>query len=354
MFFRDFWHVLRIEEGGLDFSRSGSNIKERSFFMRGPKVFQKPEHSKTLAWLSAVLFIVQFVLLCIFVWPATRSAPHRVPLAFAGQPRVIAGLGERISSDPLHAFRVVPAANRAAATKLVMQRKTYGAVIIDLEGATLEIASGASPTIASALQNVLAPAIRNSLPSGMNLHIKDLAANPVKDPHGVGIASSLIPLIITSIAFGSLVGLRQGRRFKAIAGGITFALGAGLVATWTLQSFLGVIAGSFFNNFSVIFLGVLAMALLPLGLVSLLGLRGIPASAVVILVLGFPLSGALGARELLPTPWGTFGSWLPTGAFNSALRSSSFFDLAGSTRDLFVLILWALVGGGLTLIPKKS
>ena len=305
--------------------------------------------------LIAALLISQILLLCAFVWPATRSAPHRVPLAIAGQPEAIAGFKQKISHDPSHSFQVVPAVDRATATQLVMERKTYGAVIIDQEGATLEIASGASPAISSALQNVLAPAIRSALPAGMNLQINDLTPNLVKDPHGVGIASSLIPLIITSIGFGSLIGLRvKAQRFKAIAGVITFALGAGLVATWTLQSFLGVIAGSFFNNFLVIFLGVLAMTLLTLGFISLHGLRGIPTSFVVILILGFPFSGALGARELLPTPWGTFGSWLPPGAFNSALRSSSFFDLAGSTRDLSVLILWALIGVGLTLAPKKS
>jgi hypothetical protein len=315
---------------------------------------QNSEDSKTLTRLIAGLLISQILLLCAFAWPATRSAPHRVPFVIAGQPEAIAGLQQKISRDPSHSFRVVPAADRASAIQLVISRKAYGAVVIDQEGATLAIASGASPVISSTLQNVLAPVISSALPAGMNLQIKDLAVNPVKDPHGVGIASSLIPLIITSIAFGSLIGLRKGRRSRAIVDVITFGLGAGLVATWTLQSFLGVIVGSFFNNFFVIFLGILAMALLTLGLVSLHGLRGIPTSFVAILILGFPFSGALGARELLPTPWGTFGSWLPPGAFNSALRSSSFFDLAGSTRDLSVLILWALIGVGLTLAPKKS
>lgn len=317
-------------------------------------MLQKSGDSKTLTWLIAALLSVQVVLLFAFVWPATRSAPHQVPLALAGQPKTVAGLEQRLSTDPSRSFHVVLAADRATARQLVMDRKTYGAVIIDQVGATLEVASGASPAISAALQNVLAPAIRTALPAGMVLQIKDLAANPIKDPHGVGIASSLIPLIITSIAFGSLIAFRRGRRSKAIASVIAFAFGAGLVATWTLQSFLGVITGSFSNNAFVIFLGILAMALLPLGLVSLFDLRGVLASVVVILILGFPFSGALGARELLPTPWGTFGSWLPTGAFNSALRSSSFFDLAGSAWNLSILTIWALFGVGLTLIPKKS
>jgi len=308
----------------------------------------KQQTSKGLAALIAGVLIAQSLLLFVFAWPATRSAPHKVPLAVAGNPAIVAALSQKLSSEPSQAFIVLPASDRAKATRLVMERKAYGAIVIDQKGATLEIATGASPTIASALQSTLAPALSIALPSGLSLQIRDLAPNPAKDPHGTGIPSSLIPLIIAAIGFGALIAFRQVHRTRKVAGVLTFSVAAGLLVTWILQSLLGALTGSFINNASVFGLGVFSIASLTLGLVSTLGIGGVPISAVIVLILGFPLSGVFGARELLPVPWGTFGSWLPTGALNTALRSSSFFDLTGSAGSLLILSLWAFFGLFLT------
>jgi hypothetical protein len=53
------------------------------------------------------------------------------------------------------------------------------------------------------------------------------------------------------------------------------------------------------------------------------------AGAVIIVLIGNPLSGLTSAPELLPTPWGTAGQYLPPGASASLLRITAFFHRHG-------------------------
>jgi hypothetical protein len=299
------------------------------------------------------VFVAQAALLVIFVWPASRAAPNRVPLTVAGSPAIVSVLSQNLARATAGAFAITPSADRKSAVQLIMGRRAYGAIIIDQEGATLAIASGASPAIATALQNSLATALSETLPPGVQLQIRELSPNPAKDPHGAGIPSALIPLLLTSIVIGSAIALRVAKTSRRIWSLLISAIGAGLGATWLMQPVLGVLNGTFINNASVISLGVLTIAALTTGLVSAFALKGIPLAFFIVLILGFPLSGAFSARELIPSPWGAFGSWLPMGALNTALRSSSFFDFAGATTSMLTLGTWVIAGWSLLFVSKK-
>jgi hypothetical protein len=77
---------------------------------------------------------------------------------------------------------------------------------------------------------------------------------------------------------------------------------------------------------------------------SLLGHAGIPPVAIVMMLLGNPLSGASSAPEMLPRPWGALGQLLPPGAGSQALRSVTYFDGVGAATPLLVLSVWAIAG----------
>jgi hypothetical protein len=64
------------------------------------------------------------------------------------------------------------------------------------------------------------------------------------------------------------------------------------------------------------------------------------------------MGGDLG--ELLPQPWGSVGQWLPVGAGGSLLRSTAFFDGAGSAGPLWVLAGYALAGLVLALVGRAA
>src|SRR5262249_56629035 len=74
---------------------------------------------------------------------------------------------------------------------------------------------------------------------------------------------------------------------------------------------------------------------------------GIGLGAAIMLVLGNPLSGATSAPELLPSPWGQVGQWLPPGAGATLLRAVAYFDGSRVGEPWAVLAAWAAAGVGL-------
>jgi hypothetical protein len=101
----------------------------------------------------------------------------------------------------------------------------------------------------------------------------------------------------------------------------------------------------------VVGLALGSIALMLVGLHNVSGLPGLGSGAAVVLLLGNPLSGITSAPELLPEGWGTLGQLLPPGAAGTALRSTAFFDGAGSIAPLLVLSAWAVVGLALAMVP---
>jgi hypothetical protein len=58
------------------------------------------------------------------------------------------------------------------------------------------------------------------------------------------------------------------------------------------------------------------------------------------------------APELLPTPWGTAGQYLPPGASASLLRITAFFHGHGGLHPALVLTAWMAVGVALYLLGE--
>jgi hypothetical protein len=135
-------------------------------------------------------------------------------------------------------------------------------------------------------------------------------------------------------------------------GVVTFALLGGLVAAAVLHGWLGVLPGSYLASTAAIALFALAVSAALAGLGRLLGQPGLGLGALVVFMVGNPLSGVSAAPELLPQPWGAVGQWLPIGAGGTLLRSAAYFDWAGSTHALLVLAGWAVAGLALIVVAQ--
>ena len=59
------------------------------------------------------------------------------------------------------------------------------------------------------------------------------------------------------------------------------------------------------------------------------------------------------APEMLPTGWATLGQLLPPGATGTLLRSVAFFDGAGGTRALWILVGWVVLGLALAVLGSR-
>jgi hypothetical protein len=157
-------------------------------------------------------------------------------------------------------------------------------------------------------------------------------------------ASSLLPLVLAGMAAGLLVWLGGGSAATRAAVLVGAAVVAGSAAAGIAQGWLGVLGGDWWVNAGVLGLTVLAVGSAVAGLAALFGRAGAALGALLMVLVGNPWSGIASAPELLPEPAGALGQLLPPGAGGSLLRSTAFFDGAGSAGPLAVLAAWALLG----------
>lgn len=319
----------------------------------------EPQHrpaSEHPAWLAGIqvpviVAVLLTVLVAAFAWPALNAAPHGVDLAVVAPAPVAEQIEAQLASGAGEdAFDVTVLPDRAAAEQAIRDREVYGALVVGPEGGEALVASAASPAVAQVLTQ-LAAGIPEA--AGGPLPVTDVVPLPQEDPRGVGLAVGLLPLIVGGLALGVLTLLRVTGRWARPTVLVVGALVAGFVTVGLLQGWLGALDGNYWTTSLVAALTILAIGATVAGLHSLLGMAGVGLGALVMVVLGNPLSGVSSAPELLPAGWGALGQWLPPGAGATAMRSVAFFDGAGSGMALLVLAGWALLGLVLGLLPER-
>jgi len=299
------------------------------------------------------IVVAQFILVLMFAWSSSRSAPRDLPIAVSGPPAAARGLAHGLERTQPGAFTVAVLPDNAAARAAVTDRQVYAAICLSGAGAAVYTASEASPNVAQMLAQTVPAAIEHVLPNA-TVTITDLAPNPVDDPKGTAIPTALIPLTMTSIAAGAMIGLLSSGRRRQLTGLLGYAVLAGLLVTVALQGLLGGLTGSWFSNELVITLAAGSIAAVTCGLASVAGIAGILLTLLVAWFFGFAFSGATTAWQLMPAPWGQIAQYLPVGATNTGLRSVAFFDGARTAGPLAVLAAWALAGIALTLFRQSS
>jgi hypothetical protein len=135
-----------------------------------------------------------------------------------------------------------------------------------------------------------------------------------------------------------------GRRVIAALG---VAVIGGLTVVACLQFLIGTFDGNFWLTSLAGMFGIAATCFTVLGLRELLGGAGLGIAAVLLVLLGNPLSGLASAPEMLPQPWGHIGQLLPPGATGTLMRDVTFFDGHGATRPFLTLACYLVLGSAL-------
>jgi hypothetical protein len=295
-----------------------------------------------------VLTVVLAIFAIAFALPAARSAPHDVPIGAAGPQAASGQVAAILDKQAPGAFAITYYPGEEALRDAILNRDVYGGIAFGPDGRSLLIATGGSPMVAQMLTQ-----IGNGIAqqAGVPLRTEDLAPPTADDPRGVGLAASALPITLAGLLPAvALVLLLKREVWTRLVAAVVFAG----VAGWTIAALLRYVFGSIDQNFwgvaGGLTLGVLAAGLFMLGLGSLFGKVGLATGAALAVLLGNPLSGLNSAPEMLPSGWGEFGQWLPQGANATLLRSTAFFDWAGSTMPVVVLTCWALAGAALVVI----
>jgi hypothetical protein len=296
-------------------------------------------------------------LLCLlvvaFAWPATQLAPRSLPVVVAGPAEATAQVTAALDKAVPGGFAVTTVADEATARAAIERRDAYGAIVLG-QTPTVLTASAASPVVAQ-LMTQLATTLEARQPGATPpaVRVVDVVPSPSADPRGVGLGALALPLVLGGLIVGAALTTAVSGVGRRVIGVVLTATFAGLALTGIAQSWLGILDGGWWAEAGVVALGIAAVGLTLVGLEALFGFVGLGLGAAVVMLVGNPFSGMTSAPEMLPNGWSTLGQWLPPGATGTLLRSVAFFDGAGGTRALWVLVGWVVLGLALAVLGSR-
>ncbi|WP_198664282.1 ABC transporter permease [Jiangella endophytica] len=303
------------------------------------------------------LSVVIGVLVTAFVWPSSEIAPRDVPIAVAGPPEAVAAVSEQLDQAMPGAFSVSGVSSEDEARSAIADRDVYGAVIVSPSGPPAVLtASAAGPAVAQLLDGVarsMAAPPGDAAAGPAAPVVEDVAPLPSGDPRGSGFSAGALPMVMGGLAVGVGMAFGVAGVWRRVLGALLAAVGGASVAVLVLQTWLGVLEGSWAANAGAFALTIAAVSVTIVGLHSVIGRAAVGVAALLFLIIGNPLSGVTSAPELLPSGWGTFGQFLPPGAGGTLLRSTAFFDAAAAGRPVLVLCGWVLVGLVLAAVGSR-
>jgi hypothetical protein len=293
------------------------------------------------------IVVVQSLLVPLFAGIASHSEPRDLPVVVAGPPAATEEFAGRLAAARPDGFETTQLADAEAADQALRDREAYAAFVLGPDGVALHTASAASPVTAQLLTQAT-----TAFNDGTPVPVVDVVPGSPDDPRGAGFSAGFLPLALTSMLAGVAIALLVPGWRARLVGVFGFAVLAGLVGTAVLQGWVGVLDGDYLSSAAAVGLFALAVSATVAGLGSALGGAGLGLGALLAFLVGNPLSGVSAAPELLPQPWGVVGQWLPPGAGQTLLRSATWFDWAGSTRSLWVLAGWTVLGLVLVLVGR--
>lgn len=303
----------------------------------------------TALGIAALAAVLMALLVPLFAAPAANLAPRDLPVAVAGPAPAADELAGRLAAVRPGAFEVTTLPDAATADRALRDRQVYGAFVIGPAGVALHTAAAASPTVAALLTEAAA---QLSAGTGRPVPVVEVVPAAPDDPRGVGFAAGFLPFAMAAMAAGALLILLVASRVARLLGLVAFGALAGGVGAIVLHGWLGVLDGNPFAEAAAVGIFALAGAATVAGLGAVLGRPGIGLGALLVFLVGNPISAVGAAPELLPQPWGAVGQFLPVGAGGTLLRSVTFFDGAGAGQPLAVLAGYALVGLVLVLVAR--
>lgn len=311
------------------------------------------EHGRGRVPLGAAVAVgiacVQLLFVFSLGYPPLHAAPHEVPVGIAGPVPAVAQVQGQLSGQS-HAYDLHRYADQAAARAGIENRQVYGAIVVTPSGPRLLVASAASPVIAGALR---AQAAR--LGGGRPVPVTDVVPAAPADPNGTGSLTTLLPLVLISLALGIAVALVERRRILRLGWVALAAAIAGLGVAWIVHA-MGTFGGSYWDIAAVLGLLVFGVGATSAGLTQITAVgRGLAALlALLMLNIGIPGAGALVPVPLLAQPWRVIGPYLPPGAAVNAMRGVGFFHGAATGPPLLLLATWAAAGLVLVTLPTTG
>lgn len=345
--------------------------------------------SATLTAITAALgaALAVAVLVLAFLWPVATAEPKDVPIGIAGPAELVRQVEAVLAEQDPSPFSLQEVSGRDDAVSQIGQRDLYGAILLG-ETPEVLVATAASPVVAQALRGLaaqlqiqtdaavlagvseqltgLAGALQSGqvpqLPEGAasgegitapTVTVTDVAPLVEGDTTGSGLTAAAFPLVLGGILGGVLISLLVTGAVARLIGLVVFGAAAGSAIMLVLQTWLGVLGGTWAVNAAVAGVSVMATASVMVGLAALVGIAGVGLGTVVTLLVANPISSAATPPEFLTGPWGEIGQAFVPGASVTLLRSVAYFPDAATGSQWLVILAW-LAGGVLLVLLGQA
>jgi hypothetical protein len=309
----------------------------------------KPTPIGRVIGLSAALALIVGILTLAFAWPSAGMGPNEIPIAVIGPDAAADQVQSQLDEAEPDGFDVTAVADAGEAESLIKEREVYAALAITPESVDLYTASAASPTVARLVTGIaqqIAAQMGQAAgqPGSVQVNAEDVAPLPADDPNGAGLGASAFPMAMGGIVIAALIAFNVRGSGRQATAAILAPPAVGAAVAAILMYVLESVDGDYPAIAWALTLTMAATAWGILGLAKLLGRPGFVLGAVIVMLVGNPLSGMTSAPELLPAPWGTFGQFLSPGAGGTLVRTTAYFDGNGGEAALWTLAAWVVAG----------
>ncbi|MGW3631178.1 ABC transporter permease [Streptomyces sp. NPDC005122] len=340
-----------------------------------------PSWRRTIIMIVALPLVISLAVMA-YAWPASRIAPRDLPVGVVGA----SAAGQKAVEGLAHSkpggfdFHLYP--TQASARSAIKNREVYGAFVVTPGNVTVLEATAASTSVAQLLtatgQQLAAHAAKSpakdaTAPAGtshrptrakglakpvpkVSFRMVDVVPTSADDPRGVVFNSALLPLTICSILTAALIAMSGARMpvWRRLIDLLAACAATSLAAYLVTEGLLGALPHEHVATWGALALTMLAISATSVGLITLIGPAGMGLGAALMVFVGNPFSGITSAPELLPKAVGDIGQWLPPGAGANLLRSTAYFDGAGSGGHIAVLALWSTLGLTAIVLGRRT
>ncbi|WP_240524213.1 ABC transporter permease [Gordonia polyisoprenivorans] len=306
----------------------------------------KSDEGKALALVLGLTAVVSILLLA-FALPGVHSKPNDIPLAVVAPAAATEQISRALEERQPGGFEVTAVGDEAQARRQILDRRVEGALVVQRDSTRVLVTTAGSPAVATLIETI-------GQQMGTQMHspvtVVDVRGFGTGDPKGVGLAAGALPLALGGWIGGVALMMMIRRPRNLVLATLGFAVLAGLAINLLMRYVLGTFDTAFWYLVLSGILGIAATAFGVIGLRRLLGGAGLGIAAILLVVLGNPLSGLSSSPDLLPSPWGAIGQLLPPGATGTLLRNVGFFNGHNIIHPIVVLTVWLVAGLGLYAI----
>ncbi|MFJ3789114.1 ABC transporter permease [Kitasatospora sp. NPDC090091] len=318
------------------------------------------------ALLVIAVLLLQLGFITSYVGALHEPKPHELSIAVVAPPQVSPKLVAALESVPNEAVKAVTAPDAETATAQIKDQKIYAALVVNPAGTedTLLVGGARGPSAAKAAEAIVTGLEKSQ---GRTVKTQDVVPLPRSDTNGLSSFYLVIGWCVGGYLVASILGVSAGAKpanvHRALIRLGTLALysvAAGIGGAVIVGPVLGALSGGFWGLVAVGALVVFAVGAFTMALQCLFDIIGIGIAVLVFVVLGNPSAGGVFPPPMMPAFWRAIGAWIPNGAGTDAARSIVYFDATGLTRPIAVLVVWALVGVGITFAavigrpPRRS